>query len=155
MFEARSMVLKPLIALILTPLALCAQQVDSALVGHWAGFGDVVVSWTRSRTLAADLTIAANGDVAGSIGDATVKNGHFRKNRGRVASAMGWKTEYIIEGELEGSILREEGLVRATFKMPLNLDDRRRLRGSVATNGPPYGGFAKESFVSKLALMRK
>jgi len=152
MTESRVVLIKVLMALVLAPLALCAQ--GSPLAGHWTGFGDVVVSWTRARTLPADIVIAGDGVVTGTIGDAKLLNARFRKNRGRLASMMGWKTEYIIEGELEGPILHAEGLLRESVKIPLNVDGDR-LKGSVATNGKPYGGFDKESFVSKLLLMKK
>jgi hypothetical protein len=152
MSQHRIALIEVLLALVLAPLSLCAQE--TSLAGRWTGFGDVIVTWTRARTIIADIVIADDGTVSGTVGDAKLLEARLKKNHGRLASMMGWKTEYIIEAKLDGPILRDEGLVRASVNMPLNLD-AGRLQGSVATNGKPYGGFEKESFVAKVTLSRK
>lgn len=65
-------------------LAGCAStpltDVPPAMVGTWQGDATIIVAWVDQETLPVTITIAENGVVEGTAGDATLVAGHLRKN---------------------------------------------------------------------------
>ena len=97
------------VASILAVPAIGASQVATPMmVGRWEGEGNIVVDWTKQRTLAVNIVIFADDKVTGTVGDATLVNGRLLRNRGWLSAMMHWKTDYIIEATLEGPIIRAE-----------------------------------------------
>lgn len=125
--------------------------VDPAFVGSWAGTAEIVVNWTTQRTLRVDLTIAVDGSVIGTVGDASIVAGEFRRNRGFLGRALKLGTDYIITGGLEGPIIASEGIARDSFTMPLNRSEET-LVGGVHAGRSKFGG--RESMMLSATRMR-
>ena len=126
-----------LIATIVALLALgCSwaseSLVTSAMTGHWEGNARIVVSWCRQTILPVKVDINADGSVNGTIGDALLNEGHFQSNRGWLERKLNLATDYIITGNLEGSIIAAEGIVRKRVMMPLDFKEDS-FTGSVNT----------------------
>jgi hypothetical protein len=121
------------------PAAAHSQVAQPSMIGRWQGNADVVASWTKQRTLTADITVFADDRVTGSIGDAKLVDGRIRKNRGWFATRMSWKTDYVIDARLEGPIIRAENIERAAVRMPLNWT-KGRFEGGINTSGSSTGG---------------
>jgi hypothetical protein len=119
---------------IVLPAVGSAQVVIPMMVGRWEGDAQIVVNWTRQRTLGVKIEIFANDSVAGTVGDARLVNGRFLKSPGFLPGELRWKTDYIIEASLEGPIIRAENIHRPTVRMPVNwIGDG--FRGGVSTSG--------------------
>ena len=142
------------VASILAVPAIGASQVATPMmVGRWEGEGNIVVDWTKQRTLAVNIVIFADDKVTGTVGDATLVNGRLLRNRGWLSAMMHWKTDYIIEATLEGPIIRAENIERANVYMPLNWRDGR-LEGGINTSGSKSGGTEDAVLAAKVILHR-
>ena len=108
------------------------------MIGDWHGRGDIVVSWTNQRELPVRLTIAPNGAVRGTIGDARF-DGRLVRNRGSLGRALHIKTDYLITGRLEGCLVASEIVCRDWAKLPLDWSGSRFI-GGLHTNGTIAGG---------------
>lgn len=116
--------------------------VDSAMRGSWCGQARINNSWIVARTLDVRLTIASDGSVSGSVGDATLRSAHLRPNRGAVGHALHIKTDWIVEGSLSGFLVAQERIERPGVKMPLNwipVGTGHGFRGGVNSSGSPLG----------------
>jgi hypothetical protein len=110
-----------------------------AIVGHWKGNARIVVAWTKQKNLCVTLNIGDNGKVSGKIGDALLANGRLKKNRGSLGRKLKVKTDYIIVGDLQGTIIAAEGITRLHVKIPFNLSNGT-LIGGIHTCGSKFGG---------------
>ena len=109
-----------------------------AAVGRWTGSARIVVAWTKQTNLCVTLDIREDGRVTGKVGEALL-TGRFRKNRGWLGRNLEVKTDYIVVGHLQGSIVVAEGITRSRVKMPLNLT-AGVLTGGLHTSGCKFGG---------------
>ena len=110
------------------------QVVIPVMIGRWEGDAQMVVNWTRQRTLGVKIEIFANDSVAGTVGDARLVNARFLKSPGSLPGEPRWKTDYIIEANLEGPIIRAENIYRTSVRIPLNwIGDG--FRGGISTSG--------------------
>ncbi len=110
------------------------QVVTPVMVGRWEGDAQMVVNWTRQRTLGVSIEIFANDSVSGTIGDAKLVNGRFLKSPGSLPGELRWKTDYVIEASLSGPIIRAENIHRPSVRIPLNwIGDG--FRGGITTSG--------------------
>ncbi|HYT67237.1 MAG TPA: hypothetical protein VEL51_12505 [Vicinamibacterales bacterium] len=114
----------------------------SGMPGAWAGDARIAVNWTTQRELPVRLTIEPDGRVSGTIGDAVLRNGHLGPNRTAIGRALHVKTDWIIRGDLEGAVIKAEGVQRASVSVPLNWFEDH-FEGAVHTSGGKFGG--KES----------
>jgi len=114
----------------------------AAMAGSWSGEAHIFVNWTIQRTLAVRLSIAPNGRVSGTVGDAVVRNGNLCRNRGALGRALHVKTDWAITGNLEGDVIKAEAIRRASVTMPLDWFGDH-FEGGVNTSGTHFGG--KES----------
>lgn len=78
------------------------------MVGAWLGTAQITVDWTQPRQIEMRVAIDAVGGVAGTVGDATLLDGHLRPNRTFLHRTMRLGANHIIEGGLAGPILRME-----------------------------------------------
>ena len=116
------------------PAVGTGQVVIPEMLGRWEGDAQITVNWTRQRTLAVNIEIFANDSVAGTIGDAKLSHARFLKTPGSLAGTLRWNTDYIIEANLENSIIRAENIYRPSVRMALNwIGDG--FRGGIATSG--------------------
>ena len=128
-----------------------AQVAAPSMTGHWTGSAQIAVNWTKARTLPVDIVIGADDRVTGKIGDATLVNGRFKSNRSWLTRALNWKTDYIVEGTLEGDIIAAEHIARESVKIPLDwIGDH--FDGGVNTSGAVFAG-AKSGVLAAARLI--
>jgi len=125
--------------------------VTAAMVGHWEGNARIIVSWCRQTNLPVQVDIRPDGSVTGRVGDATLREGQFLRNRGWLFRKLNWATDYIITGGLDGPIVAAEDITRSSVKMPLNFSGGT-FAGGVNTSGSDFGG--KESMWLAAASLR-
>jgi hypothetical protein len=130
-----------------------AQAALPEMCGRWKGMADIVVSWTKARTLPVEIAIAADDRVTGKIGDATIVNGRFRPNRGWLGRMLHVKTDWLIDGRLEGPIIAAESVVREELMMPLDWKGSR-FDGAIATSGSKIGDRDTMVFTARVILRR-
>lgn len=128
-----------------------APLVAPAMTGAWSGTARIAVNWTIQRTLDVRLTIAPDGQVTGTVGDATLRQGRFQANRGAIGRALSLKTDWIVVGDLEGDVIKAEGIRRAGVMIPLNFVSDH-FEGGVNTSGSHFGG--KDSMWLAAARLR-
>jgi hypothetical protein len=112
--------------------------VGQDMTGVWSGVAQIFVNWTVQRPLDVHITIAPDGRVSGTVGDAALRNGRFESNRGGLARALRWKTDWIVIADLDGTVINAEGIHRASVKIPMNwVDDH--FEGGLNTSGTHVG----------------
>jgi hypothetical protein len=134
----------------MTPLQGADDTVTDALVGHWQGSARIVVDWCQQQRLPVAIDINSDGNVTGKIGDATLKNGRLSRNRGWIGRKMNLATDYIIKGDLTGSLVPTEGVTRSSVSIPFDLTNMT-LVGGVHTSGTKFGG-KKDGILSAASL---
>ena len=122
--------------------AAAGSQETPALAGSWSGEAQIFVNWTVQRTLAVRLSIAPDGRVSGTVGDAVLRNGNLRRNRGALGRALHLKTDWAVTGDLDGAVIKAEAIRRTSVTIPLDWFDDH-FEGGVNTSGTHFGG--KES----------
>ena len=123
--------------------------------GCWEGRASTVCSWCERDSVDVRITIHPDGSVEGTIGDATLQNGRFTRNRGwfgRFLLRMGitTATEFIVTGDLEGPVIADEEITREWVKMPLDWQEDH-FKGGFGTSGTLFGG--EESMVFQATRM--
>ena len=73
-----------------------------ALVGAWETEAE-----TRVGKLRVSFNLNEDGTVEGTVGNATMQNAYFKRNRGWLGRILGLATEHIIVGGLNGSVTSE------------------------------------------------
>jgi hypothetical protein len=127
--------------------------VDSSMIVRWQGNGHIIVNWCRQTNLPVSIEIKADGAVSGKIGDAILTNGRLRRNRGWLGRGLHLKTDYIIVGRLEGSIVSSERITRSGVKIPLNYVGQTFI-GGLHTSGCKFGGKKRMILSAGLNLER-
>ncbi len=112
--------------LLAASLVACAgstrlDPVPAALRGQWTGDGKIAVVSCPQERLAVSLSIAEDGRVQGQIGEATLRNGYLSLNRGALLRWLDFNTDYIVRGELEGSVVAQEKNPSKLLYLPFNL----------------------------------
>ena len=112
-------------------------HVPAMMIGDWAGVAHVFVDWTEQQTIDVTLFISPDGRVDGSIGDALLRNARFERSMfGRFFNV---RTDWVVFGELDGYLIRPEGVRRERLTMPLNwVHDH--FEGRFTTSGLQVGG---------------
>lgn len=116
-----------------------AQVVRPYMAGHWKGEAQIFVDWTKAKTLTVDIVIGRDDRVTGMIGDARLVDARFASNRGWIARQLRRKTDYIIEGQLDGAVIAAEHIRRDRVMLPLDWNEDR-FEGGVNTSGTEFGG---------------
>ena len=109
------------------------------MTGHFTGVATIVVNWTMQRQLLVDVFIRQDGTVEGMVGDAAIRDGRLRRNRGRIGRALNLATDWIVVGRLEGDVIAAERIRRDGVKIPLDFV-ASQYRGGVNTSGSKIGG---------------
>jgi len=128
--------------------------VTPAMVRHWEGNARIIVSWCKQTNLPISLGIHSDGSVTGIIGDAVLSQGRLQRNRGWLGRKLHLKTDYIIIGDLAGSIVAAEGITRSGVKMPLNFSGGTFV-GGLHTSGSKFGGKDRMILSASLTLTNK
>jgi len=136
-------------------LSVCggAQTAKPPMVGRWRGVGAIVVPWPRQRTLLVDITILASDSVTGKIGDATLVGGWITTYDPGSRSSLRWNTEYMILGNLDGPVIRAEGIWRYSVQIPLNWNGDG-FAGGLTTSGWRLGSQDYRTIDASLVLRR-
>lgn len=130
-----------------------AQVARPEMCGRWQGTAEVAVNWTKARTVSVSIAITPDDRVTGMVGDATLLDAHLLSNRGWVGKTLRLKTDYLIDGRLEGPIIRDEHLVRSEVMMPLDWTGGG-FAGAITTNGAKTGDAETMAFSAKVRLRR-
>ena len=130
-----------------------AQAALPAMCGRWKGNADIFVNWTKARTFPVEIVISSDDRVIGTIGDAKIVDGRFRANRGWLGRALHVKTDWIIDGRLDGPIIAAENIVREELMMPLNWKGSS-FEGGIATSGNKIGDRDTMAFTARVVLRR-
>lgn len=153
MTKIRTRLMSAMVLAAVLSIGASAQVATPAVIGRWSGVADIAVNWTKQRTVPINVVIGANDQVTGTIGDATLARGRLLRNRGWLGRVMQIKTEYIIEADLDGPIIRAENVQRQMIQIPLDVREGR-LVGSVNTSGDKLGDGASTIFTAKFVLLR-
>jgi len=119
--------------------------ITPAMVGHWEGNAQIIVSWCHQTNLTVSVDIHADGSVTGKIGDATLVAGHFLSHRTRP-----WRHS-IITGKLDGAIVAAEDITRSEVTMICDFGDGS-FKGQIDTNGSFCVFSSKKTMKEKMAL---
>jgi hypothetical protein len=119
-------------------LAAFERVVTEAMAGEWEGRAHIIVNWVQQTNLVIRLHVQRDGAVSGIIGDAVLTKGRLRSNRGWLGRKLNIKTDYMIEGRLNGPLLGAENISRASVKMPLNFNGTNFV-GGLHTSGCKLG----------------
>jgi hypothetical protein len=130
-----------------------AQTAKPPMVGRWRGEGTIVAPWPRQRALVVDLTIFASDSVAGKVGDATLVGGWITTRDPGSRSSLRWNTDYMILGNLDGPIIRAEGIWRPSVQIPLNWNGDG-FAGGLTTTGWRVGSLDHRTVDARLVLRR-
>lgn len=109
------------------------------MLGHWSGTGRIIVTWYQQTNLTVSLQINPDASVTGVVGDARLIDGRLRENRNWLERTLRLKTDYIITGRLEGSIVAREQIYRRGVMIPLTFSGTS-FCGSVHSTGTHIGG---------------
>jgi hypothetical protein len=125
-----------------------------SMTGVWCGSARIVVNWTVEKNLGIRLAIDPSGNISGQVGDAQLAAGRLETNRGPVGRMLNIKTDYIIVGKLEGSIIAAEGITRSEVKMPLTWTGSE-FRGGLHTDGWSFGGKGRRVLSASHLVLRR
>jgi hypothetical protein len=75
-------------------------------------------TWHASLTMASRQP--PDGSVSGTVGDATLTNGEFIRNRSWFGRLMNWRTDYMIRGTLSQVVESYGGAAGDRFSAPVN-----------------------------------
>ena len=129
-----------------------------ALVGAWETEAEIRVNEAESGVtsyrgkLRVSLTLYEDGTVEGTVGDAAMQNAYFRRNRGWLFKLLNWATDYIIVGDLNGSVIGEAKW--AEFNIIVVEFDKRVFKGEVNCYAYLKGGRKKSMLSAPLILAR-
>ncbi|NOX88537.1 MAG: hypothetical protein GXO77_05890 [Calditrichaeota bacterium] len=111
--------------------AFCYSQIErfpgSQLRGRWVGKGKIIVDWCKQDSLSFDFVIHEDGKISGKIGDAQIKKGKLRLNS-FLLNFLG-NSQYLLEAELEGPLVKAEGIERPKIKLFLDYRNNRLVGG--------------------------
>jgi hypothetical protein len=71
-----------------------------ALIGNWE-----TLASTELGEMRVCFNLSEDGAVEGTVGGATMRDAQFRKNRRWIGRMLGLGTDYIIAGDLKGSVI--------------------------------------------------
>lgn len=96
---------------IISPIVIFAFEVlypqpkiapPQALVGAWET--EFETRFGKSQVI---FNLYEDGTVEGTVGDATMQDAYFKRNRGWIGRILGLATDYIIVGDLNGAVASE------------------------------------------------
>ncbi len=123
-------------------------DIPAEYIGHWKGQAKIVVGWTKQKELPIDITILGDGMVTGSVGDAALVNGRLVKKSWIYTGVFQHENPYRIEGDLQGDIIKAEGIRRDSIMISLRVEDGK-IDGGLGTSGKKTGG--KETMILSAA----
>ncbi len=113
--------------------AQAADTLPSALVGTWEGTV-ALDSGSLGEGTPIRVVIARDGRMTGTVGDATLRDGHFGRNPSVLSRLFRLGTPWMVAARLEGVLDSATALRRERATMPLELIDGE-LRGDFNAGG--------------------
>ncbi len=80
-------------------------QTTGEMAGHFKGNAKIIVQWCNLDSLTFDLSIDSLGNVTGTVGDAKIV-------QGKISTNTFGSAKFIINAELAGYIVEDEGIKR-------------------------------------------
>jgi hypothetical protein len=117
------------------PLMTPAGRLPAEMVGTWSANLTTVSKQPLPDEIPVVFTIAPDGSVSGTVGNATVANGQFMRNRSWFGRLMNWRTDYLIRGTLSRVVESYGGTAGDRFSAPLNAMGSR-LDGTLFLSHP-------------------
>jgi hypothetical protein len=93
------------------PLMTPSGPVPEQMQGTWRG--------NAPGEIPAVLTVAADGSVSGSVGNAALLHARLHRNRSWFGRLMNWRTDWMMQGELAQPIASYGGSTGSRFSLPL------------------------------------
>jgi hypothetical protein len=125
------------------PATAPSSSIAETVQGSWAGSAHAVVVWVNHTQIDVRLDIAPDGSVTGTVGDATLVDARLRSGRSEIERSLGWGRDYRIHGNLDGDIIKAEGIHRDGVDIVFDRRDENTLVGGLSSTGTEFGG--KES----------
>jgi hypothetical protein len=111
--------------LIATCLALAATpcSAERSFTGRWAGTAHIENVWGSGKTFRVVVDIHRDGTVSGTLGEAKLVHGHFRRWRpvGVGRKASGDMMDYMITGRVAGLIIPVERIAAEHVYIPIDI----------------------------------
>lgn len=134
------------------PLLTPALPLSSILAGSWQARAE---AWPGPTEIDIRFIVNDHGTISGRIGDAVIAGARITGNRTWFGRAVDWRTDYIIRGELSGTVGVQPLRNGNGFTAPLNLEGLD-LVGSIFTSDNDTGGkrVTSNPLVSRLRLKK-
>jgi hypothetical protein len=123
------------------------------MLGLWQGDAEIVVTWTRQRTLPVRIEIHPDDRVTGTIGEATLVGAKLIRVDDERERTARWKTDYVISSNLTGPLIRKETIWRTSVELWLDWRDQR-FQGGLTTSGWKVAGSERRVLDAVLVLRR-
>ena len=129
-----------------------ALAVSPAITGSWQARAE---AWPGPTEIDILLTVSSDGTVSGKIGGAALAGARLTGNRTWLGRLLNWRTDYIIRGEISGTVGATPLTNGDRFTAPINLEGPE-LAGSIFTSGRDAGGkrVGSRPLVSRLRLKK-
>ena len=116
------------------PAAVVSDKSFDLLEGTWKGDAKIIVDWVQNTQLAITLTIDAEGNVTGKVGDAELIEArvHLR--------SIDMNRDFRVHGQLEGDLVAAEGVQRGEVDILFDHPDADTLVGGLHSSGSKFGG---------------
>jgi len=119
-------------------LTACNEELIPAdLPGTYTGKERVIIRYDRGgqyiyreKEVLVSLIIDSKGNVIGMVGEATYEECNVIRNRGWIARQLNIKTDFLIEGMLNGNIFESDTIVNKNISIPFNIQNGE-LKGSL------------------------
>jgi hypothetical protein len=109
--------------------------------GKSEGKADIYVIWCEQDSLPYSFTVNSDGTVEGTVGDAKLVNGIFKKNRSFIGRMLHIRTDYVIYADLEGPLVKQEDIVRKSTYIFKSFNKEKNIFDiSIQTSGTWGGG---------------
>lgn len=126
-------------------------SVAKPFAGHWEGSARIAAAWCKQRQLAVAIDIHSDGSVTGKIGDATLANARFGRNRGWFGRVLNLFSDYIVRGDLNGPLVAADRITRASATIPLDVDGDHFV-GAVHSSGSKAAAAIEDRSLTAVSL---
>ena len=125
--------------LVLFSTKLLAWSPPDSLLGHWYESFEANKVFIKQpdgiiypdSSVRVDIFIQANGDVFGSVGEASLVRCRIKKNRTWLGRMLNFKSDFIIRsGYLEGGVVSGDVVKKREFTIPFNIKNGK-MSGSI------------------------
>jgi hypothetical protein len=110
-------------------------KIPAEYIGHWKGRGKIIVNWTKQQWLDINIEIKSDGTVTGQVGDSQLANAVV-KLRDWLTRKFNPESNWMIRGDLSGSIIKDENITREYINLLFDDDVKdNKMKGGFHTSG--------------------